>query len=297
VLIEVLAAGVNRPDLGQRAGRYAPPEGACPVLGLEVAGRIVAVGDGTRGWQLGDAVCALTPGGGYAQYCIAPASHCLPVPSGFGFVEAASLPEVMFTVWDNLLVRGSLRPGESVLVHGGSSGIGLCAIQLAKQFGALVHATAGTERKAQACRSVGADFAYNYHEQDWASEVRKNTSDMGVDIVLDMVAGDYVMKNLRLLAVEGRLVNIAFQKGSRIPDFDCAVILERRLRFSGSTMRPRSVEAKASIAAALKEHVWPMLEAGRIKAVIDSVFPLSEARAAHQLMESSRHIGKIVLTP
>ncbi len=295
VLIEVHAAGVNRPDVAQREGSYPPPPGASPVLGLEVAGKIVKLGPGVAQWREGDLVCALTPGGGYAEYCVAPASNCLPVPAGLSLVEAASLPETFFTVWTNVFDRARLQPGEHFLVHGGSSGIGSTAIQLAKQWGATVYTTVGSAEKADFCRRLGADVVYNYKEEDWAAQLWEQTGKRGVDVILDMVGGEYVMKNLRSLAVEGRLVNIAYLQGRKVPDFDIAPIMMRRLTFTGSTLRPRSVEDKARIAESLRTHVWPLFEAGRLKTVVHRTFPLAAARAAHELMESSQHLGKIVL--
>lgn len=295
VLIEVHAAGVNRPDVAQREGSYPPPPGASPVLGLEVAGKIVKLGPGVAQWREGDLVCALTPGGGYAEYCVAPASNCLPVPAGLSLVEAASLPETFFTVWTNVFDRARLQPGEHLLVHGGSSGIGSTAIQLAKQWGATVYTTVGSAEKADFCRRLGADVVYNYKEEDWAAQLWEQTGKRGVDVILDMVGGEYVMKNLRSLAVEGRLVNIAYLQGRKVPDFDIAPIMMRRLTFTGSTLRPRSVEDKARIAESLRTHVWPLFEAGRLKTVVHRTFPLAAARAAHELMESSQHLGKIVL--
>lgn len=295
VLIEVAYAGVNRPDVAQRSGSYPPPPDASPVLGLEVSGHIAEVAPDVTEWKVGDEVCALTPGGGYAEYCAVPAAHCLPIPQGLGLLEAASLPENFFTVWTNVFDRARLRAGEHFLVHGGSSGIGLTAIQLAKAFGAVVYTTVGNAEKAEHCRKAGADHAYNYREQDWAAEIWTATGKRGIDVVLDMVGGDYIMKNLRLLALEGRLVNIAFLNGSQASDFDARLILGRRLTFTGSTLRPRSIEDKAAIAHSLREHVWPLFAAGQVKPQIYQTFPLAEAVAAHQLMESSRHIGKIML--
>ena len=295
VLIEVRYAGVNRPDVAQRAGSYPPPPGASPVLGLEVAGRIAKLGPGVTGWHVGDEVCALTPGGGYAELCVAPASHCLPVPEGLSLLEAASLPENFFTVWTNVFDRARLKAGERILIHGGSSGIGLTAIQLAKAFGAEVYTTVGNAEKAAYCRDAGADTVFNYREEDWAAELAKATGKQGVNVVLDMVGGDYVMKNLRSLAVDGRLVNIAFLNGSKVPDFDASVIMVRRLVMTGSTLRPRSVEDKAAIARSLRENVWPLFASGRLKPHVNRTFPLGEVVAAHQLMESSAHIGKIML--
>jgi putative PIG3 family NAD(P)H quinone oxidoreductase len=296
VLIEVAYAGVNRPDVLQRSGSYPPPPGASPVLGLEVAGRIAQVAADVTRWKPGDVVCALTPGGGYAEYCAAPAAHCLPVPQGFSVKEAASLPENWFTVYDNVITRGRLKAGETFLVHGGSSGIGLAAIQLAKVLaGATVYTTVGSAEKAAYCKNMGADVALNYRDQDWAAEIWRLTNKRGVDVILDMVAGEYVMKNIRSLALEGRLVQIAFLKESRIADFDAMPIMLKRLTFTGSTLRPRTVDQKAAIAGALARDVWPLFESGQLRTYLYRTFPLAEARAAHELMESSTHIGKIVL--
>jgi putative PIG3 family NAD(P)H quinone oxidoreductase len=296
VLIEVHYAGVNRPDLMQRSGSYPPPPGASPILGLEAAGKVVETAPDVAQPKVGELVCALTPGGGYAEYCAAPAVHCLPIPKGLSVQEAASLPENWFTVYDNVMTRGRLKAGESILVHGGSGGIGLAAIQLAKVLGgATVYTTVGTAEKAAYCRQMGADVALNYRTQDWAAELAQLTGKRGVDVILDMVGGDYVMKNLRSLALEGRLVQIAFLKESRIADFDALPILIRRLTFTGSTLRPRTVEQKAAIAEALRRHVWPLFESGQLKSFVHRTFPLAEARAAHELMESSAHIGKILL--
>jgi putative PIG3 family NAD(P)H quinone oxidoreductase len=296
VLIEVQYAGVNRPDVLQRSGSYPPPPGASPVLGLEVAGRIVEVAPDVTQWTTGDVVCALTPGGGYAEYCATPAVHCLPLPKGLSVEEAASLPENWFTVYDNVMTRGRLKAGETFLVHGGSSGIGLAAIQLARVLaGATVYTTVGNAAKAEYCRKMGADVALNYRDQDWAAEVWRLTNKRGVDVILDMVAGDYVMKNVRSLALEGRLVQIAFLKESKIADFDAMPIMLKRLTYTGSTLRPRTVEQKAAIAVALAREVWPLFESGQLKPYLYRTFPLAEAGAAHELMESSAHIGKIVL--
>ena len=294
VLIRVAYAGVNRPDCLQRAGGYPPPPDASPIIGLEVAGTIVALGEDVDAWRVGDVVCALTPGGGYAEYCTAPATHCLPLPRGLSVLEAASLPENYFTVWHNVFERGRLQEGESLLVHGGSGGIGLCAIQLAKAFGATVITTVGNADKAAYCRDIGADHAINYREQDFAAEVARITAKRGVDVVLDIVGGDYIEKNLKCLALEGRLVIIAFLHGSRA-EVDWRFIMLKRLTVTGSTMRASPRERKAAIARALRERVWPLLETGRLKPVIYRVFPLQEAAAAHALMESSQHIGKIML--
>ena len=296
VLIEVAYAGVNRPDVLQRSGSYPPPPGASPLLGLEVAGRIAAVAPDVTRWKPGDAVCALTPGGGYAQYCATPAAHCLPVPKGLGLREAASLPENWFTVYDNVMTRGRLKAGETFLVHGGSSGIGLAAIQLAKLLaGATVYTTVGSAEKAAYCRKMGADAAINYRDQDWAAEIATLTGKRGVDVILDMVAGEYVMKNIRSLALEGRLVQIAFLKESKLADFDAMPLMLKRLTFTGSTLRPRTVEQKAAIAQSLERDVWPLFESGQLRSYVYRTFPLAEAAAAHALMESSTHIGKIML--
>lgn len=294
VLIEVAFAGVNRPDVLQRKGDYPPPPGASPVLGLEVAGTIVAVSDGVTQWRVGDQVCALTPGGGYAEYCTAPATHCLPIPAGLSLLEAAALPETYFTVWTNVFERGRLARGESFLVHGGSSGIGLTAIQLAKAFGATVYTTVGNEEKAAACRKAGADVVFNYKSQDWAKELWSATAKRGVDVILDMVGGRYMNQNLRSLAVEGRLVQIAFLEPSKT-EIDAMPIMIKRLTWTGSTLRPRTVEQKAAIAQALREQVWPLLEKGIARPVIFRTFPLDHVVEAHALMESSAHIGKIML--
>ena len=294
VLIRVAYAGVNRPDCMQRAGGYPPPPDASPIIGLEVSGTIVALGEDVDAWHVGDGVCALTPGGGYAEYCTAPAAWCLPLPHGLSLLEAASLPENYFTVWHNVFERGRLQEGETLLVHGGSSGIGLSAIQLAKAFGATVITTVGNADKAAYCRGIGADHAINYRERDFAPEVAAITAKRGVDVVLDMVGGDYIEKNLKCLALEGRLVIIAFLRGSRA-EVDWRFIMLKRLTVTGSTMRASPHERKAAIAQALRERVWPLFEAGRLKPVIYRAFPLPEAAAAHALMESSQHIGKIML--
>jgi putative PIG3 family NAD(P)H quinone oxidoreductase len=294
VLIRVAYAGVNRPDCVQRAGGYPPPPDASPIIGLEVSGTLVALGEDVGAWHVGDVVCALTPGGGYAEYCTAPAAWCLPPPHGLSLLEAASLPENYFTVWHNVFERGRLQEGETLLVHGGSSGIGLSAIQLAKAFGATVITTVGSAEKAAYCRGIGADHAINYRERDFAAEVAAITARRGVDVVLDMVGGDYIEKNLKCLALEGRLVIIAFLRGSRA-EVDWRFIMLKRLMVTGSTMRASPYERKAAIAQALRERVWPLFEAGRLKPVIYRVFPMQEAAAAHALMESSQHIGKIML--
>lgn len=294
VLIAVHYAGVNRPDLLQRAGSYPPPVGASPYLGLEVAGEIAAVGAGVSQWHVGDLVCALTPGGGYADYCCVAQGHCLPVPRGLSLLQASVLPETCFTVWTNVFERGRLAAGEQFLVHGGSSGIGMTAIQLAKAHGARVLTTVGNAQKAQACREAGADVVIQYHNEDFVAAVNKATGGHGVDVILDMVGGDYIVRNLKCLALEGRLVQIAFLQGSRV-ELNAMAIMLRRLTFTGSTLRARSDPEKARLAAAVRRHVWPLLEAGQCLPSIYKVFPLEEVQAAHALMESSQHIGKIAL--
>ena len=294
VLIEVAFAGVNRPDLLQRAGAYPPPPDASPIIGLEVAGRVAATGESVRDSRVGDMVCALTPGGGYAEYCTTPASFCLPLPQSLSVVEAASLPENYFTVWNNVFDRVHLAAGESILVHGGAGGIGTVAIQLAKAFDSTVIATVGSKDKATFCRDIGADHVINYREQDFVAEVAAITGKRGVDVVLDMVGGDYFDKNLRCLALEGRLAIIAFLQGSRVT-LDFRHVMLRRLTISGSTLRASPTQRKAEIARSLRERVWPMFAAGRLKAVVHRVFPLAQAAAAHALMESGDHIGKIML--
>ena len=294
VLIEVSHAGVNRPDCAQRAGTYAPPPDASPIIGLEVAGTIVSCGPGVASWRIGDAVCALTPGGGYAEYCTTPAGLCLPIPSGLSMLEAGSLPENYFTVWNNLIDRGRLRRGEKVLIHGGSSGIGLAAIQLAKQWDATVFTTAGSDDKTAYCRSLGADHAINYRTHDFVAEIARITGKSGVDVILDMVGGEYIEKNLKCLALEGRLVMIAFLHGGKV-EVDWRHIMMRRLTVTGSTLRASPTERKVALAKSLRENVWPLLESGKVKTVVHRVFPLAEAAAAHALMESSQHVGKIML--
>ncbi len=294
VLIEVHYAGVNRPDVLQRAGAYPPPAGASPHLGLEVSGTVAAVGEGVTNWRVGDEVCALTPGGGYAEFCVADARHCLPVPAGLSMLQAAALPETYFTVWANVFDRARLAAGESLLVHGGSSGIGLTAIQLGSAFGATVFTTAGSEEKLAACRRAGASHAINYRSEDFVEVVARETGGRGVDVILDMVGATYVKRNLKCLALEGRLVQIAFLEGSRF-EFDATPIMLRRLTLTGSTLRARSDEQKAEIARSLIAKVWPLLEKGKCLPVIHQVFPLGQVQAAHELMESSKHIGKIML--
>lgn len=294
VLIEVAYAGVNRPDVLQRSGSYPPPPGASPYLGLEVAGTVTAVGPEVTQWRVGDPVCALTPGGGYAQYCLADERHCLPVPRGLDLLSAAAIPENYFTVWTNVFERARLAAGEKFLVHGGSSGIGLTAIQLARAFGAEVWTTVGNREKAEACLKAGAHHALIYRDTDFETEIRQATGGQGVDVILDMVGGAYINKNIRLLAVNGRLVQIAFLEGSKA-EIDALPIMTKRLSFTGSTLRPRSDEDKGAIARALADKVLPLMEQGSCRPLIHAVFPLEQAAQAHALMESSKHIGKIML--
>jgi NADPH2:quinone reductase len=298
VLVRVSASGVNRPDVLQRKGLYPMPPGVSDLPGLEVAGTIVAGDDAelaAAGFALGDRVCALVAGGGYAEYCVAPIGQCLPVPAGFSDVEAASLPETCFTVWQNVFEIARLQPGEALLVQGGTSGIGVTAIQLAKALGARVLATAGSDDKCAACLSLGADGAINYRTQDFVAEARRLTGGRGVDVVLDMVAGDYVPRELECLAEDGRLAIIAVQGGTR-STIDAGLVLRKRLSITGSTLRPRSVAYKAGLAQALRSKVWPLLEQGAVRPVLHKTFPAADAAAAHGLMESGKHIGKIVLT-
>jgi len=293
VLIRVCAAGINRPDILQRQGLYPPPADASPILGLEVSGEIIACGAGASDWTVGDKVCALVNGGGYAEYAVAPAAQCLPIPPGFSFVQAAALPETFFTVWHNLFQRGKLTSGESVLIHGGSSGIGTAAIQLARAFGARVFATAGSSDKCCAIESLGAT-AINYRDQDFVAVVKEQTQGQGVNLILDMVGGEYIQRNFSAAAKEGRIVNIAFLHGSKTP-VDFMPLMLKRLTLTGSTLRAQSAQAKADIAKGLKENVWPLFENKTIEPVIDSVFPFTQVAAAHTRMESSAHIGKIIL--
>ena len=295
VLIRVAAAGVNRPDVAQRAGYYPPPPGASPIIGLEVAGEVVAIGAAVTGYKPGDKVCALTNGGGYAEYCTAPEAQTLPWPKGYDAVRAAAVPETYFTVWANLFMMGRLAAGESALIHGGTSGIGVTAIQLARAFGATAYATAGSADKVAACEQLGA-IGINYRTQDFADELKRLTDGRGVDVILDMVGAAYFPRNIRSLAIDGRLVQIAFLQGSKVENFDLTPIMTRRLTVTGSTMRPRSTAQKGQIAAEVRAKVWPLLDAGKAGPVIYKVFPLAEAAAAHALMESSEHIGKIMLT-
>lgn len=295
VLIEVHAAGVNRPDVLQRLGKYPPPPGASDLPGLEVAGRVVARGPGVTLPVEGEAVCALLPGGGYADYAVAAAELCLPVPHGFSMVEAAALPEGVFTVWTNVFDRGRLAPGEVLLVHGGASGIGTTAIQMAVSAGARVLTTAGTDEKCEACRRLGAERAVNHRTEDFVAVVLEVTAARGVDVVLDMVGGDYFPRNLAALAVDGRLVQIAFLRGAKA-EIDLALVMRRRLTVTGSTLRARPVAEKAAIAEAVRRHVWPALDRGTWRPVIHATFPLADAAAAHRVMEAGTHIGKLVLT-
>jgi putative PIG3 family NAD(P)H quinone oxidoreductase len=291
ILIAVDWAGVNRPDTLQRAGAYAPPPTASPLPGLEAAGHVAALGPGVTGWKVGDPVCALLPGGGYAEYAVTPSAHALPVPAGLSLREAACLPETAFTVWSNVVMRGGLKAGERFLVHGGSSGIGTTAIQIASALGARVFATAGSAEKCAACTGLGAERAINYREEDFV-EVLK--AEGGANLILDMVGGDYLPRNVKALADEGRLVQIAFLQGPQVT-LNFAQVMMRRLTITGSTLRPQSDLAKARIAAEVRAHVWPMIAGGRVRPVMDSEFPLADAAGAHRRMEGSGHIGKIVL--
>ena len=295
VLIRVAAAGVNRPDVLQRRGAYPPPPGASDIPGLEVAGTVAAVGAGVEGWRTGDAVCALVSGGGYATMCVAPAPQCLRVPATLDLVAAAAIPETFFTVWTNVFDRGRLQAGETALFHGGTSGIGTTAIQLAAVRGATVFATAGSDEKVRACEALGARRAINYRTQDFVNVIREMTGGAGVDLILDIMGGSYLNRNLAALAVDGRLVQIGLMGGENA-SVDLRRVLGRRLTITGSTLRPRPVAEKGAIAAALAREVWPLLEAGTIKPIVFKTFPLAEAAAAHGLMESSEHVGKIVLT-
>ncbi|MFC3640285.1 NAD(P)H-quinone oxidoreductase [Aquibium oceanicum] len=294
ILIRVRAAGVNRPDVAQRQGAYPPPPGASDLPGLEVAGEIAAVGPEARRWKVGDRVCALTPGGGYAEYCLTHESNALPIPHGFTLTEAAALPETYFTVWHNVFQRGGLKSGERFLVHGGSSGIGTTAIQLAKAFGAQVFATAGSADKCEACRTLGADRAINYREEDFVAVVKEATDGKGVDLILDMVGGDYIDRNYDVAAVEGRIVQIAFLGGPKATA-NFAKLMMKRLVHTGSTLRPRTTEFKGQVAAELERQVWPLLGERRLAPVMDMIFPLRDAWRAHERMEEGNHIGKIVL--
>jgi NADPH2:quinone reductase len=295
VLVKVAAAGVNRPDVMQRQGLYPPPKGPTDIPGLEIAGTVAALGTGVERWKVGDPVMALVVGGGYAQYCPAYESHCLPVPPGLSMVEAAAIPETFFTVWYNAFERGRLKAGETLLVHGGSSGIGTAAIQIAKAFGARVITTAGSAGKCEACRKLGADLAINYKNEDFVAATKTATAGKGADVILDMVGGDYIERNYEAAAVEGRVVQIAFQ-GSPKATVDFRRLMLKRLTHTGSTLRARSVADKGAIARAVEERILPLVASGRVRPLIDSTFPLAQAAAAHARMETSQHIGKIVLT-
>lgn len=294
VLIRVRAAGVNRPDVAQRQGTYPPPKEASDLPGLEVAGEIAALGRDTPRWRIGDAVVALTPGGGYAEFCRVHGTNVLPLPAGFTFNEGAAVPETFFTVWHNVFERGALKPGEFFLVHGGTSGIGTTAIQLAKAFGAKVIATAGSADKCAACEQLGADRAINYREEDFVEAVKDFTEGAGVDLILDMVGGDYVARNYDAAAIDGRIVQIATLQGAKV-EINVAKLMMKRLNHTGSTLRPRTVEFKAGVAGALETHVWPLLGSRQVAPVMDQVFPLADAWRAHERMEEGDHIGKIVL--
>jgi NADPH:quinone reductase len=296
VLVKVEAAGVNRPDVLQRKGLYPPPPGAPDIPGLEIAGIVVALGEGVQRYALGDHVCALVPGGGYAEYCTAHQSNVLPVPTGFSFEEAAGIPETFFTVWTNVFERGALKAGETLLIHGGTSGIGTTAIMLAKEFGVRVIVTVGSEDKRQAALALGADHAIVYRSEDFVEKTLAFTDQRGADVILDMVGGDYIGRNYRAAARDGRIVQIAFQAGSKV-EADFSLLMMKRLVHTGSTLRPRSVAEKAVIAAALEAKVWPLFEKSRCKPQIFAVFPLKQASAAHHMMEEGSHIGKIILKP
>ena len=294
VLIRVEVAGINRPDCIQRQGNYAPPSGTTDIPGLEVSGEIVAVGVETKNWSVGDKVAALLAGGGYAEYAVAPFQQCLPIPDGLSMIEAAALPETFFTVWTNVLERGALKKGETLMIHGGSSGIGTTAIQIASQMGARVITTTGSADKCQACADLGAERTVNYREEDFVEAAREFGGGKGVDVILDMVGGDYIAKNIKSLAPDGRLVQIAFLQGSKA-DINFMSVMLKRLTLTGSTLRPQSIERKGEIAAALIENVWPLISSGKIKPVIYKTFALNQVAEGHALMESSQHIGKIML--
>nr|WP_210287013.1 NAD(P)H-quinone oxidoreductase [Ancylobacter tetraedralis] len=294
ILVKVAAAGVNRPDVMQRKGFYPPPPGASDIPGLEIAGEVVALGEGATGWTLGDKVCALVSGGGYAEYCLADAASALPVPAGLSLLEAAALPETFFTVWTNVFDLAGLKAGENFLVHGGTSGIGTTAIQLAKAFGARVFATAGSAAKCDVCRDLGADVAIDYKTEDFVAVIKEKTGGKGVNVILDMVGGSYIPRNYEAASPQGRIVQIAFMDGSKV-QMDFIRLMLKRLSHMGSTLRSRPKAEKAAIAASLREKVWPLIEAGTVKPVLDRSFPLAQASAAHALMETSAHIGKIML--
>ena len=294
ILIDVAAAGVNRPDVIQRLGKYPPPPGASDIPGLEVAGTVAALGADVTGWAIGDPICALVAGGGYAERAAVPHEQCLPIPKGLTAIQAAGIPETFFTVWTNVFQRGKLQAGETILIHGGTSGIGTTAIQLAKAFGARILTTAGSDEKCEAARRLGAEHAFNYKTQDWVSEAKRVTDGRGVNVILDIVGGDYIARNVDLLSIEGRLLQIAFLKTGKA-EIDFSVMMRKRAWITGSTLRPRTPAEKGVIARDLLEHVWPLLENGTVAPVIHKVFPLADAAAAHRLMQESSHIGKLVL--
>jgi NADPH2:quinone reductase len=294
VLIKVHAAGINMPDILQRRGNYPPPPGASSILGLEVAGKIVKIGKNVRGWRIGDKVCALVSGGGYAEYCSAPSGQCLPIPKGFSYAEAAGIPETFFTVWSNIVDRGKIKRGQSILVHGGSGGIGTCAIQVAKILGCIVYVTAGNEKKCKFCKKIGADEAINYKKTDFEKVIRSITKKNGVNMILDSIGGNYVEKNIKVLSKNGHLVNIGWQRGSHV-SVNMMPIMLKRLTITGSTLRVRSVAFKKRIAKALLKNIWPYFEKKTIRPIIFKTFSIKNAKNAHKLMESSKHIGKIVL--
>jgi putative PIG3 family NAD(P)H quinone oxidoreductase len=295
LLVAVEAAGINRPDILQRQGGYAPPPGASDIPGLEIAGRVVALGEGVSGWKIGDGLCALVAGGGYAEFCTVPAPQALAIPKGYDMVRSGAIPETFFTVWTNVFERGRLKSGESFLVHGGTSGIGTTAIQLARAFGARVFATAAGPDKCAACVKLGAERAIDYRAEDFVAVLGGILGERGVDVILDMVGGDYIARNLKILALEGRLVQIAFLQGSKV-ELNLLPLMMKRQTLTGSTLRPRSIAEKGAIAQALRDKVWPLLEAGKVAPVVHATFPLAQAADAHRLMETSSHIGKIVLT-
>ena len=294
ILVRVAAAGVNRPDIFQRQGNYPPPRGVTHILGLEVAGVVAAVADDIAGWKAGDSLCALTSGGGYAEYCAVPAPQCLPIPDGLNMIEAAAVPETFFTVWTNIFERAALKPGETFLVHGGAGGIGTAAIQMANRLGARIIATAGTAEKCALCMELGAERAINYRQEDFVDVAKEFGNGKGVDVILDMVGGGYIERNIKALAADGRLVNIAYLQGSKA-EINFLPVMLKRLTITGSTPRPQTVERKGAIAGALQERIWPLIAADGIKPVINATFPLAEAADAHRLMESGNHFGKIVL--
>ena len=296
VLIKVGSAGINRPDVMQREGKYAPPPGASTIPGLEISGTVMELGSGVSEYKIGDHVCALVSGGGYAEYCLAPSPQTLPLPDGITMLEAGGIPETFFTVWTNVFQRGKFKAGDSILIHGGSSGIGTTAIQLVREFGAKeIFVTASSEEKLNACKALGATHLINYKNENFEAVIAEQTSGRGIDIILDMVGGDYVQKNINCLSLEGRLVQIAFQR-SPVNELNLLPMMVNRLTITGSTLRPRTIDQKGAIAIELKTHVWPLLSSKKIKVLIDSTFPLEEASKAHALMDTSKHIGKILLT-